>query len=226
MGGFGSGRYGGQPTVESGLTLDINRLLRQRNIVPGGYRAGSLIWSKVATGEKLATIGYEASLLDPDDAWVRLRYSANGDPQDYRVRLATSSCHFGGRRWWWRCPSSGRRVAKLYLPPGAKKFAARAVYRLAHRSQRGTALDRSHDRQAKLYRKLGADYRVFEQPPPPRPKGMHRKTYARLTGQLYAEMEAHDWLFALGMAPILARLTARDAARRHLEGETGRCGRA
>jgi hypothetical protein len=80
----------GWPTVESGLTLDINRLLRQRNIVPGNHVSGRLIWSNTATGKEVASIGYEASLVDPYDTWVRLHYSANGAPKDYRVRLVTS----------------------------------------------------------------------------------------------------------------------------------------
>jgi len=42
MGGYGSGRQGGRPTVESGLTLDINRLLRQQNILPGQHVSSSL----------------------------------------------------------------------------------------------------------------------------------------------------------------------------------------
>jgi hypothetical protein len=105
-------------------------------------------------------------------------------------------------------------VAKLHLPPGETVFAARKAYRLAYRSQRITALDRSHDRQRRLHRKLGADYEYFEQPPPPRPKGMHQGTYERLAAELYEAMELHDQLFAFSAAPILARLMKADARRR------------
>src|SRR6266851_7819267 len=148
MGGYRSGRYSGRPTVESGLTLDINEVFRKRIImVLGEYRAGSLTWTRAATGEKVASIGFDACLLDPDAAWVRLHYSANGRAEDYRVWLSRCPCHYGGHRWWWICPRSGRRVAKLYLPPGATVFAARQAYRLAYRSQRVNALERSHRRQ-------------------------------------------------------------------------------
>jgi hypothetical protein len=99
MGGFGSGRYGGRPTVESGLTLDINRLLRQRNILPGGRGFGTLKWSNATTGEDVGSLSYEACLVDAEDAWLRLRYSVNEIPQDYRVGLVTTPCHYGGRRW-------------------------------------------------------------------------------------------------------------------------------
>jgi hypothetical protein len=214
MGGYGSGRQGGRPTVESGLTLDINRLLRQRNILPGKHVSGSLKWSYVHSGEKTASIGYEASLLNPETAWARLHYTANGTPKDYRVRLKTTPCHYGGLRWWWICPVSGRRAAKLYLPPGATIFTARKAYRLAYRSQREATIDRTHARQARLYRKLGGHYDHYEQPPPPRPKGMHRVTYERLEAELYAAMEAHEAAFAIGASAILARLKKADRRRR------------
>lgn len=35
VGGLGSGRQGGRPTVEAGFALDINKLLRDRSIRPG-----------------------------------------------------------------------------------------------------------------------------------------------------------------------------------------------
>jgi hypothetical protein len=34
-------------------------------------------------------VGYEADLTDESSAWLRLHYQANGEPVDYRVRLAT-----------------------------------------------------------------------------------------------------------------------------------------
>ncbi len=214
MGGFGSGRQSGRPTVESGLTLDINWLLRQRSILPGKYVFGSLTWSNTDTGEKAASIGYEASLLNPEAAWVRLHYTTNGTPKDYRVPLEATPCHYGGLRWWWICSASGRRAAKLYLPPGATMFAARKAYRLAYRSQREAGLDRTHTRQARLYRKLGGRYDHYEQPLPLRPKGMHRKTYERLDAELDAAMEDHEEAYAAGASAILGRLKKADAKRR------------
>jgi hypothetical protein len=62
---------------------------------------------------------------------------------------------FGGLRWWFICPRSGRRVARLHMPLGAYQFAARKAYRLPHNSQRGTAQDRLRSRAIKLRRQLG-----------------------------------------------------------------------
>jgi hypothetical protein len=205
MGGFGSGRHSGGPAVEDGLRLDINDLLRKGIIEQGEHRFGSLKWTDTATGEEIASIRFEISLVDPHDAWARLFYSANGLSQDYRIRIASSPCNYGGLRWWWRCPRSGRRVSKLYLPPGASIFASRKLYRLAYRSQRVTALDRSHGRLQRLHWRLGAEYGYFEQTFPHRPKGMHRKTHERLTAELSEATERHDWIFTLAVAPLLAR---------------------
>jgi hypothetical protein len=204
MGGFGTGRRGG-PVVEDGLRLDINDLLREKIFVPGGFRRGSLQWTNTATGEKSATIGFEVSLVDADDAWARLQYSVNDIGQDYRVRITTSPCHYGGARWWWVCPRTGRRATKLYLPPGALVFAARKFYRLSYQSQRVTPLDRSRDRRRRLYRRLGARYDGPDGPLPPRPKRMHRKTYTRLAAELCEAMWIHDCLFEAAAASLIGR---------------------
>jgi hypothetical protein len=214
MGGFGSGRQGGRATVERGLMLDINRLLQYRDILPGSHVSGDLTWSYVHSGEKVASVGYEACMLDRTASWVRLHYNANGKPEDYRVQLVASHCNYGGVRWWWVCPVSGRRAVKLYLPPGATVFAARQTYRLPYRSQREAPIDRTHARQRRLYSKLGGEYDHYEQPPPARPTGMHRKTYERLKADLYAAMEAHERVFDAGASAIMARIHKADARRR------------
>jgi hypothetical protein len=54
--------------------------------------------------EPHANIGYEANLVDPDAAWLRLTYTARGNPMDYRVRLVTTQPTYDGRRWWFLCP--------------------------------------------------------------------------------------------------------------------------
>lgn len=206
MGGFGSGRQGGSPTVESGLTLDINRLIRQRTIVPARHVSGFLTWTTTRTGEKVASIGYEASLIGRMSPWLRLHYSANGTPQDYRVQIETSPCHYGGVRWWSLCPISGRRTAKLYLPPGATIFAARRTHGLAYRSQRETTIDRAIAQLDQAYRRLGGIYQYMGQAAPDRPKGMHDTTYQRLLADLNAAKSKHNRLFIDGASAILQRI--------------------
>ena len=117
MGGLGSGawyRWSSKPTVEDGLKFDLARLIRQRNVIPGTWVSGSLVWSLVGSGERIASIGYEADLCNPDNAWMRLHYRNDDEPHDYRVNLTTTRPNYGGRRWWFR--SSFRR-SSMPMPP-------------------------------------------------------------------------------------------------------------
>src|ERR1700690_1949778 len=73
---------------------------------------------------------------------VRLKYTTtrwDGERResDYWISLETTPQPFGGRRWWFVCPRTGRRAGKLYLPNGAFIFAARQAYRLFCRPQAG-----------------------------------------------------------------------------------------
>jgi hypothetical protein len=70
------------------------------------------------------------------------------------IQLETTPQPFGGRRWWFVCPRTGRRAAKLYLPTGAFTFASLLAYRLAYRSQRETTHARAFRRAFRLRGKL------------------------------------------------------------------------
>jgi hypothetical protein len=133
---------------------------------------------------------------------MRLHYTVDGMPQDYRVRIEATRCHYGGLRWWFVCPLTGRRAAKLYLPNEATTFAARGKYRLAYRSQRQTLRYRQLEAVRRFRRKLSASEDLFETHIE-RPKGMWRRTFTRLlmhadeardaaVGGLQVFIEAHD----------------------------------
>jgi hypothetical protein len=122
MGGYGSGRSGGRPTTENGLTLSLPKLMRDRLFRPGCAWGGSIVWTYTSTGERVGSIGYEAH-LDQESGRVRLKYTTtrwDGEKResDYWIQLETTPQPLGGRRWWFVCPRTGRRAAKLYLPNG------------------------------------------------------------------------------------------------------------
>jgi hypothetical protein len=148
--------------------------------------------------------------LGPDWGAARLRYDirhltcATG-PQHQTVALTTTPCRFGGLRWWWRCPETGRRCAKLYLPNGGLRFLGRAAHGLAYASQREDAIARAHRRAARVHRKLGSDERLAGAPAPPRPRGMRRVTYGRLVAELWEAEDALGEAFLAGAARLLAR---------------------
>jgi hypothetical protein len=46
--------------------------------------------------------------------------------------MTSTTLHTGGRRWWFVCPVTGKRVGKLYLPVGATGFAGRKAHDLTY----------------------------------------------------------------------------------------------
>jgi hypothetical protein len=80
MGGSGSGWQGAKKsTVEDSLSLSIVALVQKRALVPGAWTRGSWGWSYEGS-EPHARIGYEANLIDPDAAWLRLTHTARDEP--------------------------------------------------------------------------------------------------------------------------------------------------
>jgi hypothetical protein len=112
---------------------------------------GTVRWTNRQTGEETGSIGYR---FRPDrgrwDGRLELIYTITrpGRPgRDdttrqlrYPVGLDTTEPHFGGERWWFRCPlvrdgePCRRRCFKLYLPPRADYFGCRECYNLTYRS--------------------------------------------------------------------------------------------
>ena len=203
MGGFGSGRISGRSVVEESLALDLNRLLRDRNFRPGDRVTGSLIGRCPRTGKTYA-LGYEASLIDRENAWALLQHTVDGALRIYRVKLEVTPCHYGGWRWWWICPVSGQRVAKLYLPPGGTFFAARSALELAYSSQRESPGERLKRKHSWLHWKLGDEDNCYDDSLLPRPKGMHRKTYELLKAELRSVSADRQKLFIEGAYAVHA----------------------
>jgi len=194
MGGYGSGRSGGRATTDSGLTLTLSKLRRDGLFLPNCSQSGSLVWTNTTTGERIGSIGYEAH-LGQESGGVRLRYTTtrwDGERRDsdYRIELETTPQPFGGRRWWFICPRTGVRVARLYLPNGAYTFASRQAYRLAYRSQRETPYDRALRRGFKLQAKLGGDGGIGDYIP--KPKWMRWRTYDQKVEEICAAEEVVD----------------------------------
>ena len=207
MGGYGSGRSGGRPTTEDGLTMSLSKLLRDKLFRPGCGWGGSLIWTNTTTGERIGSISYQAH-LGQESGRVRLMYTTtqwDGERResDYWIPLETTPQPFGGRRWWFVCPRTGRRASKLYLPNGAFTFAARQAYRLAYRSQREAPHDRALRRAFKLRGRLGADGGIGDYVP--KPKWMRRSTYNRKLEEIFAAEEVVD-AHLLGFVQKLERL--------------------
>jgi hypothetical protein len=115
MGGFGSGRQGGRPTVENALRLDIDAMIRARVIHPGAHVGAE---TKFQFYDDEIGVQFEALAGDPWNSWIRLRnvisdyWTGEQHEIDDKIYLATSRPRHGGLRWWFVCPSENRRVRK------------------------------------------------------------------------------------------------------------------
>jgi hypothetical protein len=143
--------------------------------------------TRASTGEKTASVGFEAQLGD-ESGYVRLhwtstdRWSGEKRQCENRIVLTTRAQPFGGRRWFFVCPRTGECVAKLHLPSGASTFASRKAYRLGYRSQRESPRDRSLSRAFALRGKIGGKGGIGDYIP--KPKGMHWRTFDRAMGRI------------------------------------------
>jgi hypothetical protein len=202
MGGWGSGRQNGQRTIEDCgscrlSTKSLRALLRS----PAG---GNMQLLYRADGAYLSL----AIEVRPNAGHLRLQHPPRAESRigrmDYTVGLVSTEVGFGGRRWWFLCPVSGRRSAVLYLPRGAYQFGSAKGYRLAHGVTRLATLDRLWHRMVKIAHRLG-DNAPDPDIPPRRPKWMRQATYARLLDVWHEAAERRDDIYESKIAGFLAQ---------------------
>lgn len=158
------------------MAIDLPALIRSGRIRDGHRGAGKLSFARGE--ERLALVQYYYDLIEPDFAWLDLKYrcsSRKGEFVDQPIRLLYTQPNYGGRRWWMRCPRTGRRLAKLYVPVGGDNFASRDDWQLVYGSTRWDGRSRAFGKLFQLQRKLGCEERWGAEPV--RPRGMWEKTF-------------------------------------------------
>ena len=179
MGGIGSGswyRYSRKETTESQKRIEIQFLKKQGYLRPGS--CGTLSWNR--NGEPNGIIGFKTL-----DSGIQLNYNIRQPGEDWEeveeyISFDYTTCNYGGKRTWFLCPSCRKRVAIVY--GAGKYFLCRHCYDLAYQTQREDYFDRQITKSNNIKQKLGGHIGVAE-PIPPKPKGMHCKTYDRLYKQ-------------------------------------------
>ncbi len=73
-------------------------------------RLWSWTWSN---GEAAGSIEVVADLARPEDRHLELIFRANGEPCRQRIEVEALPMRFGGLRYYFRCPRSGRRCEVL-----------------------------------------------------------------------------------------------------------------
>lgn len=206
MGGIGSGRHFqfGKATTNDFKSIDIRWLKSEGLLGPGLVRR--VVWSRRGIETGSITVRAESGRLV-----LCYNHRENGGEwaeASYPVLLETTACHLGGERSWFKCPAQGcgRRVAVLY---GGSVFACRHCHRLVYASQRENEMDRAARRAEQLRERLGWPGGIFEGSGWGKPKGMHWRTYERLSrahdgfaDMALARYEA--WSLALGGKLVLA----------------------
>jgi hypothetical protein len=206
MGGFGSGREGGPPTIGSTdafvLTIKDLGVLRpgtsKRLIVPFSGRRG-----RPMTATLDLTLNASAGTI----VFQHETRKAQLEPTPYVVRLTTTTPTYGGLRWWFLCPWTGRRAHKLFLPRGGCEFWSREGHGLGYAVRSLDKYARRQRRCAKLLAKLGAPDEPWSAPVPDRPFRMRWETYGRLGRELMAAQ--HDAFLLFTTNASVRRLITR-----------------
>jgi len=163
MGGYGSTRWqlhSRKFTVDDCRSLSIFTLNHSGLFKTELYQSGSFVWQNQYFAKTIFSVDFQLNTMTKRP-WLHLFYNLtrpNGERHevDYEIFLRTTPCHFGGFRWWFTCPLSvkghvcGKRVAKLYLPPGSHYFGCRHCYDLTYKSTQ------ENDKRVNALKKLGA----------------------------------------------------------------------
>lgn len=188
MGGLGSGdwfRSSHRATVESKPCLDANAFHRHvkafaQDDTPHG-------WLGVGRDR-----GITYTL--PERATLQIQNCFRLGNQAQTLKLDWTACHYGRERPWFLCPvaACGKRVGKLYWKGG---WQCRKCLGLVYGSQRQKPRDRYEAQADKLRQRLRPPADKADWYLPPKPKGMHMKTYAQLAGRIedYEELSEHEW---------------------------------
>jgi hypothetical protein len=209
VGGYGSGRHSGTATAEGTASYVIvaSMLTRAGQGVTGVARFdGGSFW-----------VAMRVDISDPSDAFVELTHETRDEREGDRIvrdriRLVSTVPTYGGRRWWFQCPRTGRRTPKLFLPNGGWHFRSRQAYGLGYACQREERADRFRRRAAKLNRQLGGEGWDTWETPPDKPKWMRWQTYDR-------KYELWERAVEKAYAELIARAMKRLKRREDISGE-------
>lgn len=138
---MGRWSYSSRMTVDQCKSIPMT-FLKKQGYLERGYKSGNINWT--IRGEKCGNIGIAVE-INQTEGYFRARYNIrqNGEREDfdYKVRLVSTPCNYGGRRWWFICPISirgalcQRRVGVLHFG-GSKYLGCRHCHDLTYESCR------------------------------------------------------------------------------------------
>lgn len=184
-----AGRPAFRPCESGYRSVDIRRLSREGIL----GRTASWRWQwRDEDGDEVASIN-----LDVTAASITFRYreTVRGEAGNIRVLVTVerTPCNYGNTRPWFRCPNCQRRCTRLFMVSGG--LGCQRCLHMAYYSQREDPIGRAWRRQSKIERRLGDNLS--------RPKGMHRRTAARLVDAYWREEMHKDELFCVAAARLV-----------------------
>src|ERR671920_160703 len=146
MGGTGSGRWTyhhKRRTVEECWALSISEVDRVLDFSKPGSISHLFRPTIPKTGKRMSPVRCMSKVGDDGKPLLGLSYTVKDrwsveDRVEEVLRLQTTRPTFGGVLWWFSCPrvvdgeECGRRVGKLYRPPGGRYFACRRCLELTY----------------------------------------------------------------------------------------------
>ena len=203
MGGRGSGRQASHGFMVDKCheykSIDI-AWLRRKNMLQMGH-SSTITWS--VRGEQTGSIGVARV-----PGGIRLNYRQRSRGEEWRdiadfIPVVETVSNFGGRRQWFQCLSCHSRCRILY---GGAQFRCRRCQNLKYDTQYEPPFARAATSALKIRELLGGKGGLDDLFPP-KPKGMHRKTYEQLMNREERMQEA----WAVGIARKFRMFERREA---------------
>jgi len=139
------------PTVENCLAIDTVQLRREGMLDTANDHHFSRKWraGQTLVGDLVISTIFTGGIAYP---FLHIQGEAFGGRIHQTIRLVPKRMRFGGKRWYFLCPSTQRLCCKLILPPTGHRFASVKASGMAYRSQREDAVTRAHKALKRLQR--------------------------------------------------------------------------
>ena len=226
MGGYGSTRWGNtstRPLTSWALRLDVATLRR----VPWGDEVRDVLREGLPDGGHLEwKSGRDALRLrvetgnDGRARAITSRYRSRAPGGAWRARtmyvpVVWRPANLRGEQPLFACPTCQRDRRTIYVNGLA---GCRECLGLAYGSTRDSVTERAHSAASRLYHKLDPDGRMgrgalgLGKPCPPKPKGMHWRTYDRLAASYRAAVSRALACYSRELAVLAERSRCLDPA--------------
>jgi hypothetical protein len=209
MGGFSSSRWAGHRRRATIAEAHLSLIARKLATLPVGA-SGAIEWT-ARSNKRWASVGFEIlpianSLKRRTELSWSVIGTTSGTREHRRASLLLDPAQLTfGTRWWLRCPRCGHRRARLYLPSPSDHWQCRVCARLGFFTQQLAPPDRHTYRVRRFVRRhLDAEWTPCGATPP-KPKGMHRRTYRRRVEALVRMERKRDDFFLLGAPGLMAQ---------------------